>query len=187
MWGTQAQAGALLRQDLKQSTEVAIGLFIGSFYHNQCAVEPGTLGQVEQKVGKGGQAVLDAVGRDELVERCMERGDASKTCWCSEDGNVLVAVIRPEDDENLEKAEPQGRLNGRDTVQKILQDLLVLWMQCPGETSEFKLMLSFSLLYVPYRSGGRHLGRVLRRRLRSCFFHMGAVLTLRRRWGGRLL
>lgn len=46
------------------------------------------------------------------------------------ENDVVVAIIRPQDDENLEKVccVPQGRLNCRDTMQKTLQDLLVLWM-----------------------------------------------------------
>lgn len=47
-----------------------------------------------------------------------------------DENDVVVAIIRPHDDENLEKVSrvPQGRLNLGDTMQKTLEDLLVLWM-----------------------------------------------------------
>jgi len=49
----------------------------------------------------------------------------------NKDGNdVVVAIMRPQDDENLEEVScvPQGRLNLRGAMQKNLQDLSVLWV-----------------------------------------------------------
>lgn len=60
-------------------------------------------------------------------------------------------------------------------------------MYCPAEAPEFKLMLSFLYSPLPIEVEEGIWERVLRRRLRSLIFHMGAVLTLRRRRGGRLL
>lgn len=130
------------RQDLKQSTEVVLWIFIGSFYHNQCATEPGTLGQVQQKVGKGGQAVKGSENGGSLC--LMQLGGMSqwRDAWKGvmqakptgvlnkDEKDVVVEIIRPQDDENLEKVSyvPQGRLNCGDTMQKKVQDLLVLWM-----------------------------------------------------------
>lgn len=80
--------------------------------------------------------MFDAIRRDEPGERDAQKGvmPAKPTGVLNKDGNdVVVAIIRPQVDENLEKVScvPQGRLNCEDTMQKNLQDLLVLWSNAP--------------------------------------------------------
>lgn len=47
-----------------------------------------------------------------------------------DESDVVVAVIRPQDDENLEQVScvPRGKLSYRDTTLKTLPDLFVLWI-----------------------------------------------------------
>lgn len=111
---------------------MALWVFTGSFYHDKCVLKHGILSQA------GKQQLNKRWGREDGLQRALEieatcsRHLGGMSWWervrqakptnapKEDENHVVVAIIRPQDDENLEKVScvPRGRLNLGDSMQK---------------------------------------------------------------------